>query len=135
MRERVAAVIERDQRVLMVRQRAKGAHGRHDGNEYLTLPGGGIDVGETPEEAVAREVWEEVRLTVTRALRLQRVEHRGGATTLFRVVVEDGPAELGTDPELPCDCPRLVGLTWMDAPAEGAWSGVDVGRHLKVRIT
>jgi 8-oxo-dGTP diphosphatase len=37
-RRRVAAVIERDGHVLMVRERVQSAPGRHDGPEYWTLP-------------------------------------------------------------------------------------------------
>jgi 8-oxo-dGTP diphosphatase len=42
----------------MVRQRGTGSSGRHDGQEHWTLPGGGIQPGETPEQAVMREVAE-----------------------------------------------------------------------------
>ena len=138
MRERVAAIIERDGLVLMVRQRAKGRAGRHDGFEYLTLPGGGINEGESPVEAVAREVGEEVCLRVVSASFLRRVEHleqRGGATSIFHVEVEEGPATLGFDPELPCDCPRLVGISWIAAPSRAAWDGDEVRSLLKVRPT
>jgi ADP-ribose pyrophosphatase YjhB (NUDIX family) len=48
--------IERPCEGLMVRQRAKGRKGRHDGVEYLALPGGGINEGEAPVDAVVREV-------------------------------------------------------------------------------
>lgn len=36
----------------MVRERGRGPSGRHDGQEYWTLPGGGIIPGETTEDAV-----------------------------------------------------------------------------------
>jgi 8-oxo-dGTP diphosphatase len=138
MRERVAAIIERSGLVLMVRQRAKGSAGRHDGDEYLTPPGGGIEPGETPLEAVAREVDEEVGLRVVSASYLRRVEHAGhsgGATSLFYAEVDEGPAVLGSDPELLCDCPRLVGVEWVPAPSRAAWLGSDVRSLLKVRIS
>jgi len=61
-RNRAAAVIIRDGRLLMVRQRRTGLSGRHDGQEYWTLPGGGIQPGETPEQAVMPEVAEETGL-------------------------------------------------------------------------
>ena len=122
----------------MVRQRAKGPEGRHDGFEYLTLPGGGIEEGESPVDAVAREVAEEVCLRVVSASFLRRVEHveqRGGATSIFTVEVAEGSATLGVDPELTCDCPRLVGIDWVSAPSRTAWDGDDVRSLLRVRIT
>ena len=45
-------VVIRDSKILMVK------HNR-GGKQYYTLPGGGIEPGETPEEAVLRELWEE----------------------------------------------------------------------------
>lgn len=137
MRERAGAIIERDGLVLMVRQRSKDESGRHLGPEYLTLPGGGVDSGESLREAVEREVAEEVGLAVTRAIFVRRVEHRehvGGATSIFRVEVDEGPASVGTDPELHCECPRIVGLEWISAPTPDDWEGAAVRTHLKVRL-
>ncbi|HET6297598.1 MAG TPA: NUDIX domain-containing protein [Kribbella sp.] len=51
----------------MVRERVQTAPGRHDGPEYWTLPGGGIEADEEPEVAVRREVLEEVGLEVVSA--------------------------------------------------------------------
>ena len=139
MRERVGAIIERDGLILMVRHRAKDSSGRHVGNDYLTLPGGGIEDGETPTDAVAREVAEEVNLHVTHSSFLRRIEHRErehpGATSLFRVAVADGEPWLGSDPELTCDCPRLVGLEWIPAPRRAEWLGEAAWAHLKVRLS
>jgi 8-oxo-dGTP diphosphatase len=134
VRERAGAIIERDGLLLMVRHRARGESGRHDGEDYLTLPGGGIEEGETAVDAVSREVREEVGLRVVSAAYLRRVEHPGGATTLFDVVVAAGAPALGTDPDLTCDCPRLVGLEWVTAPSRSAWKSDDVRSLLKVRL-
>lgn len=115
-RARVAAVIQRDDRVLMVRERVQTAPGRHDGPEYWTLPGGGIEPGEEPDLAVRREVLEEVGLEVVRAVEVARVPYPSGLTTVFRVEVAAGEPRLGVD-DLACDCPRMVGLDWVEAPS------------------
>ena len=54
----VSAAIFRDGRVLIVRRARPPAHGLH------SLPGGGVELGETLEEAVIREVREETGLAI-----------------------------------------------------------------------
>ena len=54
----VSAAIFRDGRVLIVRRARPPAHGLY------TLPGGGVELGETLEEAVVREIREETALTI-----------------------------------------------------------------------
>jgi 8-oxo-dGTP diphosphatase len=54
----VSAAIFRDGRVLIVRRARPPAHGLY------TLPGGGVELGETLEEAVVREVREETALKI-----------------------------------------------------------------------
>ncbi len=54
----VAAVIEKDGQYLLVEERAMG-------NIVLSQPGGHIEAGESPEEAVIREVLEETGCTVS----------------------------------------------------------------------
>jgi ADP-ribose pyrophosphatase YjhB (NUDIX family) len=54
----VSAAIFRDGRVLIVRRARPPAHGLH------TLPGGVVELGETLEEAVIREVREETGLAI-----------------------------------------------------------------------
>jgi 8-oxo-dGTP diphosphatase len=54
----VSAAIFRHGRVLIVRRARPPAHGLY------TLPGGGVELGETLEEAVIREVREETALNV-----------------------------------------------------------------------
>ncbi|GGM29150.1 hypothetical protein GCM10011608_12310 [Micromonospora sonchi] len=114
-RRRAAAVIVRDGRVLMVRERGRGPSGRHDGQEYWTLPGGGIGVGETAEDAVRREVVEEVGLRPVAVRYLLDVPYPSGLTSCFAVQVADGEPRLGDD-RLPCDCPAMVGVDWVPLP-------------------
>ena len=54
----VSAAIFRDGRVLIVRRAQPPAHGLY------TLPGGAVEIGETLEQAVVREVREETALDV-----------------------------------------------------------------------
>ncbi len=54
----VSAAIFRDGRVLIVRRAQPQAHGLY------TLPGGGVELGETLEQAVIREVREETALDI-----------------------------------------------------------------------
>jgi 8-oxo-dGTP diphosphatase len=54
----VSAAIFRDGRVLIVRRGRPPAHGLY------TLPGGGVELGETLEQAVMREVREETGLAI-----------------------------------------------------------------------
>ncbi len=54
----VSAAVVRDGKLLIVRRARPPAQGLY------TLPGGGVEVGETLAEAVAREVREETRLEI-----------------------------------------------------------------------
>jgi ADP-ribose pyrophosphatase YjhB (NUDIX family) len=54
----VSAAIVRNGRVLVARRARPPAHGLY------TLPGGGVELGETLEQAVIREVREETALTI-----------------------------------------------------------------------
>ena len=57
-RIRVAAVIVDDDRILLVQH-------EKNGQSYWMLPGGGVDYGETLEESLRRELWEEARVAIT----------------------------------------------------------------------
>ncbi|MBM0277013.1 NUDIX hydrolase [Micromonospora sp. STR1s_6] len=114
-RRRAAAVIVRGDRLLMVRERGRGPSGRHDGQEYWTLPGGGIAADETAEEAVRREVVEEVGLRPLAVRYLLDVPYPSGLTSCFAVQVADGEPILGSD-KISCECPIMVGLDWVPLP-------------------
>jgi len=53
LRDRATAVVRRDDRLLIVRDR---------GFRHYSLPGGGVNRGESPEDAVVRELDEETGL-------------------------------------------------------------------------
>jgi 8-oxo-dGTP diphosphatase len=108
MGERVCAAIIRNGRILMVRH----VHGASD---YYTLPGGGIEAGETREEAVIREVQEEVGLSVSvqKQLFYEPVQPDGYSNDCYLCEFHDGQeAVLGFDPELPANAQILSGLKW-----------------------
>jgi 8-oxo-dGTP diphosphatase len=108
-RKRAAAVIMRDGRLLMVHERSR----RSGGGEWWTLPGGGIEPGETPEEAVRREVFEETGLVVGDARYVLEMPYPSGMTSVFAVTVADGEPRLGADDGMG---PEMVGLDWLPAP-------------------
>ena len=107
-RSRSVAVVVRDDKILMERV-------FYFGHEFYTLPGGGIEEGETPEQAVLRELKEECGLdgTILRSLAVQ-YKSGGGAEYSFEVSVPgDQEAITGYDPEESVDNPPLKEVLWM----------------------
>lgn len=72
MRTVVAAVIERSDRRLLIGQRR-----RSDTSPLKwEFPGGKVEKGETPEDALARELKEELGATLQRCIPIGRVVHK-----------------------------------------------------------
>jgi 8-oxo-dGTP diphosphatase len=96
MRIRSAAIlIQNNSLALMERHR--------DGRHYFTFPGGGMDAGETPEQAVVREVSEELGVEV-RVVRLAaEVWFRGNQQFFFLVEQVGGEFGTGTGEEYASD--------------------------------
>ena len=67
MRKAVRAIIIKDNQLLVM-------HRNKFGTEYDTLPGGNIEMGETPEQALYREVQEETMIVFANP-RLVFIEH------------------------------------------------------------
>jgi ADP-ribose pyrophosphatase YjhB (NUDIX family) len=89
-----AAIIRKSQEILMVEHHAS------EGDRHWTLPGGAIEPGETAEEAVVREVFEETRLHGKVLHRLFIDRYSYGQESTYLVEVGDSPrAKLGEDPE------------------------------------
>ena len=68
-RQRATAVMLRGEQILLVRMQVRG-------HAWWGLPGGTLEEGETPEEAVAREMREELGLTVQPIRRLYEAHFR-----------------------------------------------------------
>jgi len=107
---RVCGAIIRKDEILMV-------HHIHDGRDYWTLPGGGVEEGEIPEDAIVREIQEEVCLDVVIKEVLFDEESKGNICRCY-LLEEKGTKQLeslGYDPEdahLPKEEKMLQGIQW-----------------------
>lgn len=108
-RSRSVAIVVRDGKILMERV-------FYFGREFYTVPGGGIEEGETPEQAALRELKEECGLEgkIIRPLSVQ-YKYDGSAEYSFEVEVsEDQEAITGYDPEeASSENPPLKEVLWM----------------------
>ena len=96
MRGRSIALVVRDDKILSVQTYRSG--------RYINeLPGGGIENGESPEEAAIRELKEECGLDGTINRQLNVLHWKDGSTEyVFLVDVCDTQKEIvGIDPEIP----------------------------------
>ena len=97
LRPRAVALIYDDQHHILLMLRRK------NGKKYATLPGGGIEDGETPAQACAREVLEEVNLTVTVGEQVLELDNLHGANPshehYFLCRAVSGEMRLGDGPE------------------------------------
>ena len=90
---------------------------QHDGRDYWTLPGGGIEPDESAEQTVVREIEEETGLRVEVVRFLFDHPYTGGTSYCYhsRIVGSMHDLELGTDPEeadLPDDARTLRDVRW-----------------------
>lgn len=72
---------------------------RKEGRVYATLPGGGIEPGETPEGACVREMLEEVNLVVEVIREVLTLENLGNSEHYFLTRLLSGEMRLGDGPE------------------------------------
>ena len=106
---RVCGAILRNDRILMVFHQSAA-------RSYWTLPGGSVEPGETPEQAVVREVKEETGLDARAPSFLFDEPFAGGVCRCFLLNSDLAQeAALGYDPEethLPAADRLLQGVAW-----------------------
>jgi len=94
---------------------------RKAGGDYLVLPGGHLEPGETLWEAAVREVREETGLDVAEgrlwALSEFHAPRRHVVDCTFYATFWSGRPRLGSDPEGADHPATLVGVEWLDREA------------------
>ena len=116
---RYQAAIIKDHHILLV------LHQEHDtGRSYWILPGGHNEAGESDEECVQRETWEETSLKV-KAERLVMEELDPVGTALRRTYLctpLSGEASPGYEPEPEVAAIyKIASVRWLDLQDENSW--------------
>lgn len=103
---RAQCIVHRQKKILMVKH-------HHEGEEWWCLPGGRIEVDETPEQAALRELWEECCVQ-GRVIRSTSVITFAPDDLYYTYLIEIGTqaVSLGSDPELE-ENQILVDIAWM----------------------
>lgn len=108
MRNRSMALVVRNNRILMEKV-------YYYNRFFYTLPGGGIEEGETPEEAVIRELKEECLVDGIIVKKLTQLNRKNGNTEhVYEVKIPDeqNPSK-GYDPEEPMDNQSIKEVAWL----------------------
>lgn len=108
-RDRSQSMVIRGDKILLVEHELFG-------RDFFNLPGGGIEEGETPEQAALRELSEECNVdgTVVRPLTVEYKPDMVSRVYTFLVEIPEGAqAVKGIDPELAMEEQSIVGVKWL----------------------
>lgn len=111
MRTVVAAVIERSDRRLLIGQRRRG----DTSPLKWEFPGGKVEKGETPEDALARELKEELGALLQKSVPIGRVVHKYAETPeqleilFFAAAISDGELSPRTFEKITWVLPKELG--------------------------
>ena len=85
-------LVVRDGKILMIKQ-------KREGREYYAIPGGGIEDGETPEQAAIRELWEECNVSgkIIKRLCILHYPHVGTTGYTFHMDIGEQTPMLGSN--------------------------------------
>lgn len=96
---RVSAIIISNNKILLI-------HRKKEGREYWVFPGGGVEEGETNEQALIREVKEETNLDVTGV--------KSAFDNFYYCDVEFGKPELGSPEKLKLNADDWYQPEWVE---------------------
>ncbi len=108
-RDRSQAMVIRGNRFLLVEHELFG-------RDFFNLPGGGIEDGETPEEAAIRELAEEcnVQGTIVRPLTIEyKPDMKSRVYTFLVEIPEDAEPSKGLDPEVSEEEQSIIDVKWL----------------------
>lgn len=108
-RDRSQAMVIRGEQVLLVEHELFG-------RDFFNLPGGGIETGETPEEAAIRELSEEcnVKGTIIRPLAIEyKPDMESRVYTFLVEIPEDAIPTKGIDPEVSQEEQSIIDVKWL----------------------
>ena len=108
-RDRSQSMVIRGDRILLVEHELFG-------RDFYNLPGGGIEEGETPEQAALRELSEEFDVSgkIVRPLTVEyKPDMESRVYTFLVEIPEDQEPVKGIDPELPEKEQSIIGVKWL----------------------
>jgi 8-oxo-dGTP pyrophosphatase MutT (NUDIX family) len=109
MRHRASGFVLDDKNRVLLFHRFK------DGKEYYTVPGGGVEPGETPEQAAVRELKEETGLVITLGKKIGEFDADGNRQYFYVATSWSGTPTVGGE-ELAKQSPtNIYRLEWVPA--------------------